>query len=521
MIAEMRLSLSENILYTERKPVMFFKKSNGIDLRKICSFETARFGDKLKISYDSKNLELKYLIEKKGIMYVLFKKDQNGKCREDFMYFSLDDSVSNENIDIPVYTITGNGSEARFEDRFLEIPLIMREVIEGYRDYETRKKMGLPADYSTKEIKVEKDDFQGLNVTEGVIELENPIGPSAHSLQDHEDDIQGLKVTEGVIELENPIGPSVQLSQDYEADLYPARPYYSKLYDGYFITVKNRLMDYFAAANSIPFLPFQQQESANALVKRIDGFLNKRLLPTVEQFIDLYCEESPDERVLKKFIHDNMNGEHKFLFVKNYFFMEYLTFKSMEENAGKSYYPNVSLMTTLPAEQVFPVLQHSAEEFDKLSRCRSRADFKGLLYFKGLDELFTAAMDCQIMLRVNNSEESAAIATIKPNSEEQTRSIVRFFELNWDEKTDGCRGTTCYFNEFTGEPELIFNLSFGKNDPAGRERFHLYRMGLKPTQYNLMRSIDITDRDIPLDLFDELFNNEEMLNWMKKSTGLQ
>ena len=491
MIAEMRLSLSENTLYTERKPVMFFKNSNVINLRKVCSFETARFEDKLKISYDSKNLELKYLIEKKGIMYVLFKKDQNGKCREDFMYFSLDDSVSNENIDIPVYTITGNGSEARFEDRFLEIPLIMREVIEGYRDYETRKKMGLPADYSTKEIEVEKDDLQGLNVTEGVIELENPIGPSA------------------------------QLSQDYEADLYPARPYYSKLYDGYFITVKNRLMDYFAAANSIPFLPFQQQESAKVLVKRIDSFLNKRLLPTVEQFIDLYCEESPDERVLKKFIHDNMNGEHKFLFVKNYFFMEYLTFKSMEENAGKSYYPNVSLMTTLPAEQVFPVLQRSAEEFDKLSRCRSRADFTGLLYFKGLDELFTAAMDCQIMLRVNNSEESAAIATIKPNSEEQTRSIVRFFELNWDEKTDGCRGTTCYFDEFTGEPELTFNLSFGKNDPAGRERFHLYRMGLKPTQYNLMRSIDITDRDIPLDLFDELFNNEEMLNWMKKSTGLQ
>ena len=521
MIAEMRLSLSENTLYTERKPVMFFKKSDVINLRKICSFETARFGDKLKISYDSKNLELKYLIEKKGIMYVLFKKDQNGKCREDFMYFSLDDSVSNENIDIPVYTITGNGSEARFEDRFLEIPLIMREVIEGYRDYETRKKMGLPADYSTKEIEVEKDDLQGLNVTEGVIELENPIGPSAQSLQDHEDDIQGLNVTEGVIELENPIGPSAQLSQDYEADLYPARPYYSKLYDGYFITVKNRLMDYFAAANSIPFLPFQQQESAKVLVKRIDGFLNNRLLPTVEQFIDLYCEESPDERVLKKFIHDNMNGEHKFLFAKNYFFMEYLTFKSMEENAGKSYYPNVSLMTTLPAEQVFPVLQRSAEEFDKLSRCRSRADFTGLLYFKGLDELFTAAMDCQIMLRVNNSEESAAIATIKPNSEEQTRSIVRFFELNWDEKTDGCRGTTCYFDEFTGEPELTFNLSFGKNDPAGRERFHLYRMGLKPTQYNLTRSIDITDRDIPLDLFDELFNNEEMLNWMKKSTGLQ
>ena len=277
MIAEMRLSLSENTLYTERKPIMFFKKSNVIDLRKICSFETARFGDKLKISYDSKNLELKYLIEKKGIMYVLFKKDQNGKCREDFMYFSLDDSVSNENTDIPVYTITGNGSEARFEDRFLEIPLIMREVIEGYRDYETRKKMGLPADYSTKEIEVEKDDIQGLNVTEGVIELENPIGPSAQLSQDHEADLQGLNVTEGVIELENPIGPSAQLSQDYEADLYPARPYYSKLYDGYFITVKNRLMDYFAAANSIPFLPFQQQESAKVLVKRIDGFLNKRL----------------------------------------------------------------------------------------------------------------------------------------------------------------------------------------------------------------------------------------------------
>ena len=164
-------------------------------------------------------------------------------------------------------------------------------------------------------------------------------------------------------------------------------------YDLYFISVKNRLKDYYAAANTIPYMQPELQASANLILKRLEDFINNRLFDTVKKFMDKDIIENGNS---SNYSSKESNG-HKCLITKYFVMMDHSMFEYAENNI-RNYYTDVSLMSSIPTEQVMPALKKASEEFDKLAKCENTNDFEDIFYYKNATKALKAAARGDITL---------------------------------------------------------------------------------------------------------------------------
>lgn len=282
-------------------------------------------------------------------------------------------------------------------------------------------------------------------------------------------------------------------------------------YDEYFISVKNRLKDYFIAANSIPYLPAEQQTSAYALLKRIDDFINNRMFETVRKFMAKDIEENDAE---KKHSVSNSNG-HLCLITKYFILMDYSTFEYAENN-GRNYYTDISIMDSLPVQEIMPAIQKAADEFNKLSRCDSLDDLTEIYYYKNADKALMAAAYGDMSIQEYDAQQNTLTVAITPKTTTQAKAMMSFFESNWEAKAESYEDNICCFDGWLGTPVLEVTLRYQENGMSGAKSFVPCHIAIHPTPDFDAYGGKIHKSDVPQEFMDMLNNDPEMIQINKE-----
>lgn len=280
-------------------------------------------------------------------------------------------------------------------------------------------------------------------------------------------------------------------------------------YDLYFISVKNRLKDYYAAANTIPYMQPELQASANLILKRLEDFINNRLFDTVKKFMDKDIIENGNSSNCSI---KESNG-HKCLITKYFVMMDHSMFEYAENNI-RNYYTDVSLMSSIPTEQVMPALKKASEEFDKLAKCESTNDFEDIIYYKNATKALKAAARGDITLTGYDARQKAVKVVITPKTEAQAKDIMSFFESNWEGKADGYNGNICYFDGWAGIPQLEVELRFINQGIDGENGYVPYYIAVRPTPDYDAYGGKLRYEDVSIDIF-RAFNTEHMKQMIK------
>lgn len=422
-------------------------------LARIYMTECERLGDEFDISISNKKMQITYLLSGVGYLYVFFAKDDTGKEAEVFAYACYD--TPNEMA--PVFTISENGKTREIENAYFDMPVQMKKIIEGYADPEVRVLMGRQTYHQT------------------YLEGEIPV-----------------------------------------CDHVPERKEPKKLYklnqslmDTYFISVKNRLKDYFVAANSIPYLPFQQKVSANTLAERIDSFINTRLFDTVRLFLRMDAEQyNPGFRMT-----DRSTDGHTMLVAKYFPMMDYFFFRNVEKQTNTSFYTDVTYMDSIPPAQVMSALQDASEKLLMLSKCQRLEDIPSVCYFKNVYEALLASTFCTVNLEKYDTGKGLMEISIVPEDETQTKAILRYLESNWERKVDEIRDTQCRIDHFSGVPRLNIILSYSQQGIYGESGFVPVYMAIRPTPELESYGGGVNINEVPEEFF-EMMNSAEVIEWV-------
>lgn len=168
---------------------------------------------------------------------------------------------------------------------------------------------------------------------------------------------------------------------------------YRGLDEAWFISAKNFLRDYIVAANSIMLLPAQQQAMALEFVERTDSFIRSRLFSVLRENAKLYkCDISGE----------NDTQGHALLFKQLYLFTDYCYFKNRPED---NIYSNISLITTMSADNVLPTLANTAKRLEQIASCSPKDVIPlGHYYYRHINRLLSIASKGKIFFRKEDEE---------------------------------------------------------------------------------------------------------------------
>ncbi len=161
------------------------------------------------------------------------------------------------------------------------------------------------------------------------------------------------------------------------------------LSDAWLISVRNYIRGYFTAANSIFLLPAAQQESVKEYTERIDAYIREKLFPMLQKMAE------------ERRVDAGCNG-HSLVYRGKYFYCDYAYFKKypFEEN-----YENLSLITTIPAEEVIPTLVRAAKGLEDLTHCiPSDIVFQGLTNYRYVGQLMSLICKGKVDINVDDSK---------------------------------------------------------------------------------------------------------------------
>lgn len=197
--------------------------------------------------------------------------------------------------------------------------------------------------------------------------------------------------------------------------------------DTWAVSLKNRLKDYFAAANSIPLLPFEQQPSAIEFTERIDSFIRGSLFPRIRAL----AERTGNP------IKESGYGGHAIVYKQRFVFCDYHCFKENCLKEQEEIFTELSLMTLIPRDRVLPVLADIAGQLNALHRCSPQAIYgSGLEYFPKVSGLMREAEKANFeVLRFDRSNANTPVIVSVPfGSMSFRRAAAQFLCYNYDLK---------------------------------------------------------------------------------------